>query len=62
MSETPHILHKKLTMQDVADAAGVSPMTVSNCFRYPDRVREKTRSTVMKIAAELARKPRHSSA
>ncbi|GGG84643.1 LacI family transcriptional regulator [Salipiger pallidus] len=57
MSETPHILHKKLTMQDVADAAGVSPMTVSNCFRYPDRVREKTRSTVMKIAAELGYVP-----
>ncbi|WP_281247991.1 LacI family DNA-binding transcriptional regulator [Poseidonocella pacifica] len=44
-------------MQDVADAAGVSPMTVSNCFRYPERVREKTRMAVMKIAADLGYVP-----
>lgn len=48
---------KKLTMQDVAQAAGVSPMTVSNCFRYPDRVQEKTRTAVLKIAAELGYVP-----
>ncbi|MER5173052.1 LacI family DNA-binding transcriptional regulator [Thioclava sp. CPCC 100088] len=44
-------------MHDIAAAAGVSPMTVSNCFRYPDRVREKTRINVMKVAAELGYVP-----
>ncbi len=44
-------------MQDIAEAAGVSPMTVSNCFRYPDRVRAKTREAVMKVAAELGYVP-----
>ncbi|WP_108263137.1 LacI family DNA-binding transcriptional regulator [Mangrovicoccus ximenensis] len=48
---------RKLTMQDVARAAGVSPMTVSNCFRYPERVQEKTKSQVMKVAAELGYVP-----
>ncbi|WP_226628215.1 LacI family DNA-binding transcriptional regulator [Alloyangia pacifica] len=57
MSDRPPLAHKKLTMQDIADAAGVSPMTVSNCFRYPDRVREKTRVAVMKVAAELGYVP-----
>ncbi|MEI4472914.1 LacI family DNA-binding transcriptional regulator [Frigidibacter sp. MR17.24] len=44
-------------MQDIAVAAGVSPMTVSNCFRYPDRVREATRLAVMQVAAELGYVP-----
>jgi len=44
-------------MQDIADAAGVSPMTVSNCFRYPDRVRGSTREAVMQVAAELGYVP-----
>ncbi|WP_206078540.1 LacI family DNA-binding transcriptional regulator [Poseidonocella sp. HB161398] len=48
---------RKLTMQDVARAAGVSPMTVSNCFRYPERVQEKTRSQVLRVAAELGYVP-----
>lgn len=47
----------KLTMQDVARTAGVSPMTVSNCFRYPDRVRESTRTAVLKIAVDMGYVP-----
>lgn len=57
MTETSRITARKLTMQDIAEAAGVSPMTVSNCFRYPDRVRAKTREAVMKVAAELGYVP-----
>lgn len=48
---------RNLTMQDVARAAGVSPMTVSNAFRYPDRVQERTRDMVLRIAAELGYVP-----
>ncbi|KIN70558.1 Transcriptional regulator, LacI family [Sulfitobacter noctilucae] len=57
MSEKSKFASGKLTMQDIARAAGVSPMTVSNCFRYPDRVREKTRMAVMKVAVELGYVP-----
>jgi LacI family gluconate utilization system Gnt-I transcriptional repressor len=46
-------------MQSVAVAAGVSPMTVSNTFRYPERVQEETRQRVLKIAAELGYVPNH---
>jgi LacI family gluconate utilization system Gnt-I transcriptional repressor len=48
-----------VTMQSVAVAAGVSPMTVSNTFRYPERVQEETRQRVLKIAAELGYVPNH---
>ena len=44
-------------MQDVARRAGVSPMTVSNCFRYPDRVQDKTRKAVLRVAADLGYVP-----
>jgi LacI family transcriptional regulator, gluconate utilization system Gnt-I transcriptional repressor len=46
-------------MHSVAIAAGVSPMTVSNTFRYPDRVHEATRLRVLKVAAELGYVPNH---
>lgn len=49
-----------ITMQSVAKAAGVSPMTVSNAFRYPERVLEETRLRVFQIAAELGYVPNHS--
>ncbi|WLR99380.1 LacI family DNA-binding transcriptional regulator [Shinella sumterensis] len=49
----------KVTMQSVAVAAGVSPMTVSNSFRYPQRVHEETRERVLQIAAELGYVPNH---
>ncbi|SEP94518.1 transcriptional regulator, LacI family [Faunimonas pinastri] len=39
-------------MQFVAKAAGVSPMTVSNSFRHPERVQEETRLRVLQVAAD----------
>lgn len=48
-----------VTMQSVALAAGVSPMTVSNSFRYPQRVQEETRQRVLQIAAEMGYVPNH---
>lgn len=44
-------------MSDVARAAGVSPMTVSNCFKYPEKVVEETRERVFKTAATLGYVP-----
>ena len=46
-------------MHKVAAAAGVSPMTVSNTFRYPARVQEETRQRVREIAAKLGYIPNH---
>jgi len=48
-----------VTMHTVAAAAGVSPMTVSNTFRYPARVQEETRQRVREIAAKLGYIPNH---
>lgn len=45
------------TMQDVADAANVSAMTVSNAFRHPHRVQEATRLKVLEAAFELGYVP-----
>ena len=45
------------TMQDVACAADVSAMTVSNVFRQPDRVHESTRAKVLEAAARLGYVP-----
>ncbi len=57
-----NLVHSKIliTMQSVAKAAGVSPMTVSNSFRYPERVLEETRLRVFQVAAELGYVPNHS--
>lgn len=41
------------TIQDVARAAGVSPITVSRVFRDRDNVRPETRQRVLHAAAEL---------
>jgi LacI family gluconate utilization system Gnt-I transcriptional repressor len=48
-----------VTMQSVAVAAGVSPMTVSNTFRYPERVQDETRQRVLQVASELGYVPNH---
>jgi LacI family gluconate utilization system Gnt-I transcriptional repressor len=45
------------TMQDVAEAARVSAMTVSNTFKYPGRVQESTRLRVLEVAMELGYVP-----
>ncbi|KAA2312413.1 LacI family transcriptional regulator [Pseudooceanicola sediminis] len=57
MKDAPRPSAKKLTMQDVAAVAGVSPMTVSNCFRYPERVQDTTRAAVLEVAANLGYVP-----
>ena len=47
----------RITMGDVARAAGVSPMTVSNSYRYPERVQEQTRRRILEVAGELGYVP-----
>ncbi len=44
-------------MRDVARAAGVSAMTVSNTFKYPERVQPETRQRVLEQALELGYVP-----
>lgn len=44
---------KRTTLQDVADAAGVSIWTASNTFSNPGRVAEATRERVLAAADEL---------
>ncbi len=41
------------TLETVARAAGVSPMTVSNAYNRPDQISEQTRARVLEIAREL---------
>lgn len=48
MPRTPRV-----TVAQVARAAGVSPMTVSYAFNRPDRVATATRSHVVEVAARL---------
>jgi len=43
----------KVTLQDIADAVGVSRMTVSNAFNRPDKLSASLRATIMRTAAEL---------
>lgn len=44
-------------MSEVAKAAGVSPMTVSNCYKHPDKVVLETRRRVFEAAASLGYVP-----
>lgn len=44
---------RRVTMTDVARAAGVSPMTVSYTYSRPARVSEQTRARVLEAAATL---------
>jgi DNA-binding LacI/PurR family transcriptional regulator len=41
------------TLETVARAAGVSPMTVSNAYNKPDQMSELTREKVLRVAREL---------
>jgi DNA-binding LacI/PurR family transcriptional regulator len=41
------------TLETVARAAGVSPMTVSNAYNRPDQMSEQTRVRVLEVAREL---------
>jgi DNA-binding LacI/PurR family transcriptional regulator len=44
---------RRVTMTDVATAAGVSPMTVSYTYNRPQRVSADTRERVLRVAGEL---------
>ncbi|MGK5682524.1 LacI family DNA-binding transcriptional regulator [Actinoplanes sp. URMC 104] len=44
---------RRVTMSDVARAAGVSPMTVSYTYNRPQRVAAETRESVLEAAARL---------
>ena len=48
---------KNLTMEEVAQRAGVSTATVSRCLNSPDRVAEKTRIRVMEIIRSVGYSP-----
>ena len=43
----------KVTLQDIADAVGVSRMTVSNAFSRPDKLSTALRATILQTATEL---------
>jgi len=56
-AQKPKTARRAATMHDVARAADVSAMTVSNVFRQPQRVQEETRRKVLGAAAELGYVP-----
>jgi DNA-binding LacI/PurR family transcriptional regulator len=43
----------KVTLQDIADAVGVSRMTVSNAFNRPNKLSESLRETILRTANQL---------
>ena len=51
---------KKMTMQDVAERAGVSPKTVSRVINNEPRVSESTRKKIQQIIKELDFQPNKS--
>jgi DNA-binding LacI/PurR family transcriptional regulator len=46
-------MNDKVTLRDVANAAGVSKATVSNVFSRPERVRPELRARIAAVAGEL---------
>lgn len=51
------IKHSAPTLQDVAQAAGVSTATVSRCLNSPDQLTKKTREKVMRAVREMGYSP-----
>lgn len=52
-------MNKKVTIYDVAKAAGCSTATVSLSLNQGDLVKKETRDTVLKICKELKYKPNY---
>ena len=50
-------INKRITSYDVADKAGVSQSAVSRCFSSNNKIAEKTRQKILKVADELGYKP-----
>ncbi|MGR3292222.1 MAG: LacI family DNA-binding transcriptional regulator [Paracoccaceae bacterium] len=46
-------MKRNVTMQDVADSAGVSKASVSNLFNYPDRLRAEVRTRIEEAVHRL---------
>ncbi len=57
MSRAAESARPAIRMSDVAIEAGVSTMTVSNCFKHPDKVIPETRERVLAAAATLGYVP-----
>ncbi|MEV2238137.1 LacI family DNA-binding transcriptional regulator [Micromonospora sp. NPDC049891] len=53
----PTPARRRPTVKDVAEQAGVAPMTVSYAFNHPTRVAEATRTRVLEAAARLGYRP-----
>ncbi|KSV61781.1 hypothetical protein N182_37850 [Sinorhizobium sp. GL2] len=53
MEKRPVDRRAGVRLADVARLAGVSQMTVSNCFKHPDKVIPETRLKVLEAAAKL---------
>ncbi|MFI1990633.1 LacI family DNA-binding transcriptional regulator [Actinoplanes sp. NPDC020271] len=53
----PTPARRRPTVKDVAEQAGVAPMTVSYTFNRPARVAEGTRARVLEVAARLGYRP-----
>ena len=49
----------RVTMQEVADRAGVSAITVSRALRTPDKVAEAVRQRIAEVCRELGYVPNH---
>jgi LacI family repressor for deo operon, udp, cdd, tsx, nupC, and nupG len=49
--------HRRPTLTDVAEAAGVAASTVSRAFTRPQRVNHRTREHVLRVAGELGYVP-----
>jgi LacI family transcriptional regulator len=50
---------KRITIAEVAAAAGVSMMTISRAVNGRDGINEETRQRILKIAADLGYRPNH---
>jgi DNA-binding LacI/PurR family transcriptional regulator len=61
-TQTPHppgAAQRKITINDVADAAGVGRQTVSNVLNGTGRVGAAARARVLQVVAELGYQPHH---